>query len=165
MDAGGAFSSTGWSASLYVDRVRSGSPRRKLRSAGAVCQQPRDARVCHQGDVGQMHDLPDAVDIRIGFGVDQAWVAIAGIAADAFRGERVGLIALEAERNGKGVDAELANSFLDRLHPRFVGEGGDKDTFLEWNGSVGSKEEPNPPGTEGAAPRSPWTWKSSSARV
>ena len=37
-----------------------------------------------------MHDLADAVDVGVGFGVDEAGVAVAGVAADAFGFDGVG---------------------------------------------------------------------------
>ena len=92
--------------------------------SGGVGEQAEDAGVGEQGDVGQMHDLADAVDVGVGFGVDEAGVAVAGVAADALAGDWVGFVALEAEGDGEGVDAELADVGFDGGHARFVGEGG-----------------------------------------
>ena len=94
--------------------------------AGAVRQQARNAGVCHQGDVGQMHNLPDAVDIGVGFGVNQAGIAVACIAANALRRDRVRFVALQAQRHRKGVNAKLADSVLNRLHARFVADWGER---------------------------------------
>ena len=52
--------------------------------------------------------------------MNEAGVPIAGIAAHALGSKRVGLIALQPERNGKRVDAELADIVLDALHARFI---------------------------------------------
>ena len=52
--------------------------------ASGVGEEAQDASVRHQGDVGQGQDLPDAVDVGVGFGVDETRVAVAGVAADAF---------------------------------------------------------------------------------
>ena len=101
------------------------------RRAGRVGDEPRDARIGHQSDVRQVKDLPNAIDVRIRLGVDEAGIAIAGVATDAFGCERVGLIALEPERHGKGVDAKLAHIVFDRLHAGLVREARDRDT--SWN--------------------------------
>lgn len=72
--------------------------------ASAVGKKAGSAGVRHQGDIGQVHDLPDAVDVGIGLGVNEAGIAVAGIAANAFRGEGTGFVAFESKRNRKGVD-------------------------------------------------------------
>ncbi len=41
-------------------------------------------------DIRKMHDLADAIDVGVGFGVNEAWIAVAGVAADAFGIENVG---------------------------------------------------------------------------
>jgi len=72
--------------------------------SSGVGEEAEDAGVSHQRDVGEVHDLADAVDVGVGLGVDEAGVAVAGVAADALGGEGVGLVALKAEGNGEGVD-------------------------------------------------------------
>jgi hypothetical protein len=111
-----------------------------------------------------MHDLADAVDVGVGFGVDETGIAVAGVAAHALRGKRVGFVALEAERNGKGVDAELADVVFDALHARLVGEGR-IGIGLGMEGLGGIEGGAETAGARRRMPRSPWTWKSSSARV
>jgi len=61
-----------------------------------VREQAEDAGVGHQCDVGEVHDLADAVDVGVGFRVDEAGVSVAGIAADALAGCGVGFVELEA---------------------------------------------------------------------
>jgi hypothetical protein len=73
--------------------------------AGAVREEARDAGVCHQGDVGQMHNLPDAVDIGIGLGVNKAGITVARIAAERTSTPEDRFVALQSQRHGKGVDA------------------------------------------------------------
>ena len=89
-----------------------------------VGEKAEDARVGEEGDVGEMQDLANAVDVGVGFGVDEARVAVAGVAADAFAGDGVEGVALEAEGDGEGVDAELADVGFDGGHAGFAGEGG-----------------------------------------
>jgi len=57
--------------------------------ACAVSQEARSPGVRHQSDVGQMHNLPDAIDIGIGLGVNEAGIAVAGVAANAPRVRRL----------------------------------------------------------------------------
>ena len=56
--------------------------------AGGIGDESENAGVGEQGDVGEMHDLADAVDVGVRFGVDEAGVAVAGVAADALAGRR-----------------------------------------------------------------------------
>jgi hypothetical protein len=72
-----------------------------------------------------MHDLTYAVDVGVGFGVDETGITIASIATDAFGFEGVSGVALEAERNGEGTIAELFDVVVDGLHARFAGERGE----------------------------------------
>ena len=88
-----------------------------------------------------MQDLTDAIDVGIGFGVHQTRITVARIAAHAFGFEWRGLVALQPERDGKCMDAQFTHGVFDGLHARLIGERG-KGYFLEWNGSVGSKELP-----------------------
>ena len=74
-------------------------------------------------DVGQVQNLPDAVDVGVRLGVDEAGVAVAGVAANAFACFGVRFISFQAERDGEGVDAELADVRLDGGHAGFVGQG------------------------------------------
>ncbi len=92
--------------------------------AGWIGDEAQHASVGHQGDVGQVQNLPDAVDVGVGFGVDEAGIAVAGVAADALGGEGVGFVALEAKRDGEGVYTELADAGFDFSHARFVFKGG-----------------------------------------
>jgi len=69
-----------------------------------------------------MHDLTNAVDIRVGFGMDQARIAITGIASDSLRSQRISFIELESQRYRKSVNAETAHVLLNGLHARFVAE-------------------------------------------
>ena len=69
-----------------------------------------------------MHDLPDAVDVGIGLGVNEAGIAVAGITADAFRGKGIGFVAFKSKGNRECVDTQLANVIFDGLHARLVGE-------------------------------------------
>ena len=85
-----------------------------------VGEQARHSGVGHERDIRQVHDLADAVDVGVRLGMNEAGVPIAGIAAHALGSKRVGLIALQPERNGKRVDAELADIVLDALHARFI---------------------------------------------
>ena len=78
-----------------------------------------------EGDVGKVHDLPDAVDVGIRLGVDEARIAIAGVTADALGIEGVGSVAFEADRNWKGVVPKFLVVVVDGLHARFVGERGE----------------------------------------
>ena len=94
------------------------------RGSGGVGEQAKDAGVGHQRDVGEMHDLADAVDVGVGLGVDEAGIAVAGVAADALGLVGIGFVAFEAERDGEGVDAEFADVGLDGLHARLIREGG-----------------------------------------
>jgi hypothetical protein len=91
--------------------------------SGGVGEEAEDARVGDEGDVGEMHDLANAVDVGVGFSVDEAGVAVAGVAADAPGGDGIGGVALEAEGNGEGADAEVADGGFDIGHAGFVGEG------------------------------------------
>ncbi len=70
-----------------------------------------------------MHDLADAVDVGVRFGVDEAGIAVTGVAADAFGFDGVGDVALEAEGTGKRMIAEL-DVVVDGLHAGFAGERG-----------------------------------------
>src|SRR5271168_2897885 len=72
-----------------------------------------------------MHNLADAVDIGVGFSVDEAGVAVAGVAADALRFDRIGRVALESERNRTGMVAELSDAAVDLLHPGFIWKRGE----------------------------------------
>src|SRR5271170_2876138 len=67
-----------------------------------------------------MHDPADAVDVGVGLRVDEARVAVARVATDAFGIEGVGAVALEAKRDGKGVVAQLFDVVVDRLHAGFA---------------------------------------------
>jgi hypothetical protein len=89
-----------------------------------VGDEAQDARVREEGDVGEIHDLANAVDVGVGFGVDEAWVAVAGVATNTLADGGVLLVALEAEGDGEGVDAEFADVGFDLGHAGFVGEGG-----------------------------------------
>src|ERR1017187_4158293 len=69
--------------------------------------------------------------------MNEAGITVARIAAHAFRGQGVGFVALEAEGNWEGMDAEFTNVVLDRLHARFVGKG-EKWILsgMEWFGGI-----------------------------
>jgi hypothetical protein len=69
-----------------------------------------------------MHDLANAIDVGVRFGVDEAGVAVAGVATDAFGFEGVDGVTFEAERNGEGMVAEFFYIIVNRLHARFAGE-------------------------------------------
>ncbi len=49
----------------------------------AIGNKPRHAGVRHQRNVRHVHDLADAVDVRIRLSMDKTRIAIACIAADA----------------------------------------------------------------------------------
>ena len=72
-----------------------------------------------------MHDLTDAIDVRVGFGVDETGVAIAGVATDALGFQGVGGIALETQGHGEGVVAKFFYVVVDGLHAGFAGERGE----------------------------------------
>lgn len=88
--------------------------------SGGVGEETKDARVGEERDVGETHDLADAVDVRIGFGVDETGVAIAGVTADTLAGCGIEGVAFEAEGDGEGVDAELADVGFDGGHAGFA---------------------------------------------
>ncbi len=100
---------------LHFDRGHGGS--------GCVGEEAQDAGVGHERDVGEMHDLADAVDVGVGFGVDETGVAVAGVAADALGFDGIVGVALETKWNGEGVDAEVFDGRFDLGHARLVGEG------------------------------------------
>src|ERR1700722_8548217 len=88
-----------------------------------------------------MHYLADAVDVGVRFGVDQAWVAVAGVAANAFGFDEVGGVTLETERDGKGVVAELLDVVVNGLHARLAGERGERVGFgVDGFGGIGAGE-------------------------
>ena len=97
---------------------------RRDRGAAGVGEQAEDARGGEKRDVREIHNLANAVDVGVGLRVDEARVAVAGIAADALAGDWVEGVALEAERDGEGMDAELADVGFDLGHAGFAGEGG-----------------------------------------
>jgi len=103
---------------------------------GRICNDFCYFRVGQESDIGEMHDL-DAIDVGVRFGVDEAGVAVAGVATDAFGFEGVGGVAFEAERNGEGVVAEFFYIIVDRRMRGSLGSAG-KGYGLEWKGSVGS---------------------------
>ena len=72
-----------------------------------------------------MHNLANTVDVGVGFGVDEAGVAVAAVAANAFGFEGVGGVALETEGYRKGVVTEFFDVVVDGLHARLVGERGE----------------------------------------
>jgi hypothetical protein len=90
--------------------------------AGRICNDTRYLCFSEECHVGEVHDLADAVDVGVGFGVNETGVAVAGVAADAFGFDRIGGIALEAERDGERVVAEFLDVVVDGLHAGFAGE-------------------------------------------
>src|ERR1700677_871862 len=56
--------------------------------------------------------------------MNQARVAVAGIAADTLRSQRVSLVTFKTKRDGKGMDAELTHVVFDGLHARLVAKRG-----------------------------------------
>jgi len=93
-------------------------------ASASVGEKAKDARVREERDVGEIHDLADAVDVGVGLGVYEARIAVAGVAANALAGDRVERVALEAQGNGEGIYAELAHVGFDLGHAGFAGEGG-----------------------------------------
>jgi len=63
-----------------------------------------------------VENLPDAVDVGIRFGVDQARVAVAGVASHTFGLEWSGFFDFQPERNRERVDSQSANIVLNDLH-------------------------------------------------
>ena len=57
--------------------------------------------------------------------MDQAGIAVAGVAADAFGFKGVGGVSFEAKGNGEGMVAEFFYVVVDGLHARFARERGE----------------------------------------
>jgi hypothetical protein len=78
--------------------------------SGGVGEEAEDAGVGEEGDVGEIHDLANAVDVGVGFGVDEAGIAVAGIAANALAGGGVGSLSLRPSGMGKVLTPSLRTS-------------------------------------------------------
>ena len=71
-----------------------------------------------------MHDLPDAIDVGIGLGVDEAGYPSQVSQRTHLEASGVGFVALQPERDGKGMDAELAHGVFDGCMRGSLGSAG-----------------------------------------
>ncbi len=92
------------------------------RRSRRIRQQPQHARVRHQRHIRQVHNLADAVDVRIRLRMHQARISIARVAPYALRCHGILRITLQPQRNRKRVHAELTHVLLNRRHTRLIGQ-------------------------------------------
>src|ERR1041385_3779528 len=91
-------------------------------AAGGVGVEALDQGVGQQGDIGVLQGGVDADGLRIGLGIDEAGVAVAGGAADAGAFAFVLFIEANAEGDVKGLMAELDEVIVKLLDARLVGD-------------------------------------------
>ena len=88
--------------------------------AGGIDPYVRYFRAGSQRDIGEIHHRPNAVDIRIGFGVDQARESVAGIATNAGAAQTIRLVQSQSERYRIGFVSQAGDAVLDLLHAGLI---------------------------------------------
>src|ERR1700722_12931431 len=88
-----------------------------------------------------MHDLTDAVNVGVGFCVNKARIAVACVAADALRCDRIRGVSLQTKWDGKWMVAEFPDVVLNLLHAGLVGQCWKRIGFgVKWLGEVRAAE-------------------------
>ncbi len=76
-----------------------------------------------EGDVGQLRDRFDDDGAGVGLGLQQAGKAAAGRATHAMRGLRIAVIAINTQRQGRGMPADILEVLLQRGDAGIVEQG------------------------------------------
>src|SRR5208337_2503883 len=82
--------------------------------------QLRHVRVSQQRHVLMLERGIDTDHLRVRLGIDEARIAVAGVAADASALVRVLLVAHQAKRSVKGMQSLRSKVVTQLLHPRLV---------------------------------------------